>query len=70
MQHKKNYFGQKKTALPKKYISKSSTHFKSSENSLIKYKNNHSHKKRKSLDTRTAFIEFLKYVENSGGKIF
>ena len=47
MQHKKNYFGQKKTALPKKYISKSSAHFKSSENSLIKYKNNHSHKKRK-----------------------
>ena len=25
-----------------------------------------SHKKRNSLDTRAVFIEFLKYVENSG----
>ena len=30
----------------------------------------HSHKKRNSLDTRAVFIEFLKYVENSGVVVY
>ena len=31
---------------------------------------NHSHTKRNSLDTQATFIEFLKYIENSGVLVY